>query len=101
VLSISSGKNMAAIVQALAPLAQTVTVTCAEPLRSLVPEDVEPLVRRLAPGCVVRCVAKPEFALRSAREMAAQGDLVVAAGSVYLAGIARRILAEGEAVGRR
>jgi len=96
VLSISAGKDLEAVVQALAPRADTVTITCADPVRSTDPGEVESIVRQCAPRCVVESVASPERALRAVRERAGSGDRIVAAGSVYLAGIARRVLAPGE-----
>ena len=101
VLSISSDKNLSAVARALAPLCESVTATRAEPTRSLAPEEMAPVVRRLAPGCEVHTVADPELALRSVCDEAAPDDLVVVAGSVYLAGIARRVLGAGGSVGGR
>ena len=95
VLSISSGKDLAAVVRALAPRADTVTVTCAEPVRSADPGEVESIVRQCAPRCVVESIVEPELALRTVAERAGSDDWIVAAGSVYLAGMARRILAPG------
>jgi len=43
------------------------------------------------PGLDARVVPNPHLALRAAHEGAAPDDLLVATGSVYLAGIARRI----------
>jgi dihydrofolate synthase/folylpolyglutamate synthase len=100
VLSISAGKNVEAMCRALARLADTVTLTRAEAGRSLSPSEVAPVLQRVAPGRDVRVVLDPRLALRSAREGAAAGDLVVAAGSVYLAGIARAVFGAGDANGR-
>jgi hypothetical protein len=50
-------------------------------------------VQRAAPALEVRVVPNPHLALRAAREALGRDDLLVATGSVYLAGIARRALA--------
>jgi len=90
VLSVSAGKDLAAILAALLPLAGQVTVTRAEPARSLAPEAIAAAARAAAPGVALRVVPDPYLALRAAREAAGPDDLVLATGSVYLAGIARR-----------
>jgi dihydrofolate synthase/folylpolyglutamate synthase len=92
VLSVSAGKDLAAILDALLPRFESVTVTRAEPTRSLKPADVAAAVRAAAPGAAVRAVPNPHLALRAAREGLGEGDLVCAAGSVYLAGLARQVL---------
>lgn len=94
VLSISAGKDLGAILAALLPLADRVTVTRAEPARSLAPAAIAAAARAAAPGLALRVVPNPHLALRAAREAAGPGELVVATGSVYLAGIARRIWRE-------
>lgn len=97
VLSVSAGKDLAAILAALLPLAERVTVTRAEPARSLAPDEIAAAARAAAPGVALRVVPNPHLALRAAREAAAPDELLVATGSVYLAGIARRIWREGPA----
>jgi len=94
VLSISAGKDMPSILEALLPEADEVTVTRAEPVRSLAPEEVASAVRAAAPGLAPRVVPNPHLAVRAAREGLAAGDLLCVSGSVYLAGIARRVLRE-------
>ena len=91
VLSISAGKDLAAILDALLPLADRVTVTRAEPTRSLDPAEIASAVRAARPGLALRAVPNPHLALRAARETTAPEGLLVASGSVYLAGIARRL----------
>jgi dihydrofolate synthase/folylpolyglutamate synthase len=93
VLSVSAGKDVDAIVTSLLQGAGRVTLTRAEPKRSLAPEEVARVVRRLAPGSDVDIVLNPHLALRAAAESLAPGDLLCVAGSIYLAGIARGILA--------
>ena len=93
VLSVSAGKDLAAILEALLPGFESVTVTRAEPTRSLKPADVAAAVRIASPGAAVRAVPNPHMALRAALEGLGEDDLVCAAGSVYLAGLARQVLA--------
>ena len=92
VLSISAGKNVEAILGALLPVAGCVTVSRAEPVRSLSPEEVAAALRCAAPGVSLRVVPNPHLAVRSAREGLSGDDCLCVAGSVYLAGIARRVL---------
>ncbi len=91
VLSVSAGKDLPAILAALLPLATCVTVTRAEPTRSLAPDEIAAAARAVAPGAALRVVPNPHLALRAARESARADELVIATGSLYLAGIARRI----------
>jgi dihydrofolate synthase/folylpolyglutamate synthase len=93
VLSVSADKDLAGVLAALAPAADEVTLTRAEPRRSLAPEAIAGSLRALAPGLPLRVVPDPRLALRSAREALAPGDCLCATGSVYLAGIARAVLA--------
>jgi dihydrofolate synthase/folylpolyglutamate synthase len=92
VLSVSADKSLDGILAPLLAGAVQVTVTRAEPRRSLSPEEVAAVVRRLAPSVVLHAIPNPFLAVRTARERLAPGDLLCAAGSVYLAGIARRVL---------
>jgi dihydrofolate synthase/folylpolyglutamate synthase len=93
VLSVSAGKDLREILAALLPAFDEVTVTRADAQRSLQPAEVAAAVRAAAPGIPVRAVPNPFLALRAAREGLGEGDLVCATGSVYLAGLARRVLA--------
>ena len=92
VVSISAGKALTAICAALAPHADRVTVTRADPIRSLTPAEVAEAMRAVAPALDLRIVPNPHLALRAARESLGPEDLLVATGSFYLAGIARSIL---------
>jgi dihydrofolate synthase/folylpolyglutamate synthase len=92
VLSVSAGKDLDAILAALLPRFDEVTVTRAEATRSLGAGDVARAVRAAAPGVSLRAVPNPFLAVRAAREGLGAGDLLCVAGSVYLAGIARRVL---------
>jgi dihydrofolate synthase/folylpolyglutamate synthase len=95
VLSISAGKDVDAILAALLPGADVVTVTRAEPSRSLAPETLADRVREAAPAVALRVVEDPYVAVETARAELAADDLLCATGSVYLAGIARKLLAGG------
>jgi dihydrofolate synthase/folylpolyglutamate synthase len=97
VLSVSAGKDLDAIVGALLESADRVTLTRAEPRRSLAPDEVARSVRRLAPRVAIDIVPNPHLAVRAAAERLRPGDLLCATGSIYLAGIARRVLVERRA----
>jgi dihydrofolate synthase/folylpolyglutamate synthase len=92
VLSVSAGKDLPGILRPLLPLFDGVFVTRAEPTRSLAPEAVAEAVRLAAPGLELHAVPNPHLAVRAARSGLGPDDLLCAAGSVYLAGIARRVL---------
>ncbi len=96
VLSVSAGKDLARICEALAPYAGRVTVTRADPIRSLTPAEVAAAVHAAAPHADLRVVPNPHLALRAARAALGAEDLLVATGSIYLAGIARQILGESQ-----
>jgi folylpolyglutamate synthase/dihydropteroate synthase len=97
VLSVSADKDLAAILRILLPEVDSVTVTRAEPTKSLDPSELAEAVRAAAPGAELRVVPNPHLALRAARAAVGRDDLLVATGSFYLAGLARRILGEGPA----
>jgi dihydrofolate synthase/folylpolyglutamate synthase len=106
VLSVSADKDTGSILEALLPLVDELSVTRAEPARSLAPPEIAEAARARAPRLAVRVVPNPHLALRAAAERLEPGDLLCVAGSVYLAGIARRVLrdpldAERVAVTRR
>ena len=92
VLSISAGKDTGSMLEALLPLADELSVTRAEPARSLAPAEIAEAARARAPRLAVRVVPNPQLALRAAAARLEPGDLLCVAGSVYLAGIARRVL---------
>ncbi len=93
VLSISAGKDTEAILAALLPLARSLTLTRADALRSLDPVEVAAAARAVSPDVALRVVPNPHLALRAAREALAPDGVLCATGSIYLAGIARRVLA--------
>jgi dihydrofolate synthase/folylpolyglutamate synthase len=92
VLSVSADKRLEAILARLLPLADEVFVTRADPVRSLDPAQVARAVRALAPALLLHAVPNPDMAVRVACEGLGEDDLLLVTGSVYLAGIARRIL---------
>jgi dihydrofolate synthase/folylpolyglutamate synthase len=92
VLSVSSGKDTASILEALLPAADEVTVTRAEPTRSLAADEIATAVRRAEPHLPLEIVPDPHVAVRTACEGLRREDLLCVTGSVYLAGIARRLL---------
>jgi dihydrofolate synthase/folylpolyglutamate synthase len=73
VLSVSAGKDLAAILAALLPLASEVTVTRAEPARSLDASAIAAAVRAAAAALPLRVVPTPHLALRAAAERLAPG----------------------------
>jgi dihydrofolate synthase/folylpolyglutamate synthase len=92
VLSVSAGKDLSACLAALLPGANQVTVTRAEPARSLDPKDIAHAIGAVASEIPVRVVPNPHLALRAARAALGPRDLLVATGSMYLAGIAQQVL---------
>jgi dihydrofolate synthase/folylpolyglutamate synthase len=92
VLSVSTGKSLDAILEALLPGAAAVTATRAEPHRSLDPAELAAAVRRRAPELELSEVADPRRAVLAAREALGGEDLLCVTGSVYLAGIGRGAL---------
>ena len=92
VLSVSAGKDTGAILEALLPLARSLTLTRADPVRSLDPREIAIAARAVRPEVELRVVPNPHLALRAGREALAPDALLCATGSVYLAGIARRVL---------
>ena len=94
VLSMSSGKDLRKLCEILLPGSHRVVVTRAEPHRSVAALALAREVERWLPTASVRVVPDPEEALAWARAQAGSRDLVCAVGSVYLAGIARRMFRE-------
>ncbi len=96
VLSISAGKDADAILRHLLPEVDAVTVTRAEPVRSLSPSEVATAIRAAAPGVSIQVVPNPQLALRAAREKLGAEDLLCVSGSIYLAGIARGVFCDAD-----
>ena len=100
VLSISAGKGVEPMLAALLPRARSATLTRAEPARSLDPAEIAAIAARVSPDTELRIVPNPHLAVRAARERLRTGEVLCVTGSVYLAGIARRVLRDPEQ-GRR
>ncbi len=101
VLSISAGKDVPAILAELLPCFERLTITRAEPTRSLEPQQIAAAARGVASDLELQVVPNPHLALRAAAESQAEGELLCVTGSVYLAGIARRLLRDAaETAGR-
>lgn len=96
VLAVSTGKDLRRICEILAPHADCATATRAEPSRGLPPEIIAAALRRTAPAAAIRIAPAPEAALRQARAALGPNDLLYATGSIYLAGLARKILRTGD-----
>ncbi len=100
VISISADKDAAGLLPPLLRLARRVTLTRAEPARSLDPSEIARIAARVAPEVELQVVPNPHLALRAAREAVPPGGALCATGSVYLAGIARSVLADRDAGAR-
>ena len=92
VLSISGDKQVDILLDILLPEVAAVTLTRANSDRSLDPEALAEKVRARVDSACVHVEPDAEIAIRSAASGAGAHTLCVA-GSVYLAGIARRVLA--------
>jgi dihydrofolate synthase/folylpolyglutamate synthase len=93
VLSVSSGKDLGGILSAVLPGFDEIFVTRADAQRSFDPFQVADAIRAAGSQATVHAVPNPFLALRAAREGLSERDLLCATGSLYLAGIARRVLA--------
>ena len=100
VVSISSDKDVASLLDLLLPRARHLTLTAAEPTRSLEPEKLASLVRERAPDLPLRVIPDSAEALRDAAQGIGKADVLCAVGSIYLAGIAGGVLREVLASGR-
>lgn len=91
--SISSDKNVDAVLAALLPSARRVWLTRADAQRSVDPVRLAQKVRTARPELPVDIVLDPIAATHAARAALPQGRRLCAVGSVFLAGVARRALA--------
>jgi folylpolyglutamate synthase/dihydropteroate synthase len=94
VLSLSDDKALAPWFDELLPRAASLTLTCADEHRSRDPESIAREVRARLPGLAIEVIASAPLALREVRARLAPDAVGCATGSVYLAGIARRIWRE-------
>jgi dihydrofolate synthase/folylpolyglutamate synthase len=93
VLSVALDKALDPILDMLLPLCDELTLTRAEPIRALAPSELaERVAARGASAVRLRVIDDPEEAVRGARAGLGSGALLCVAGSIYLAGIARRVL---------
>jgi dihydrofolate synthase/folylpolyglutamate synthase len=92
VLSISADKHVATLLEILLEVASRVTFTQADPNRSMTPEALADLARDRIGDRALGVDPDPESALRNALTGLPSGAALCVAGSVYLAGIARRVL---------
>ncbi len=100
VLAVSRDKDAAGILRELAPPTRRILLCRAERIRSESPELLEPLA--WASGIEeVEVVESPQKALTRAFESLRTGELLVVAGSFYLAGSVRGLLVETAAGARR
>lgn len=88
-LSLSASKDIDAVVSALLPGVDAVTATCADPDYSLPAGEVAAAVHRRRPYLPVETIDDPDTALTVACADAPGSTLVLATGSVYLAGRVR------------
>lgn len=88
-LSVSADKELNRLLAALLPRAKRVWLTRAEPTRSLDPERLAARVREQAPDLPLVVIEDPVAAAQEARAALAEGLLLCATGSVYLAGKVR------------
>jgi dihydrofolate synthase/folylpolyglutamate synthase len=95
ILSVSSDKNLDALLSALLPATRRVWVTQAESVRSMAVDVLAKSVLERAPTLAIEVVADPEEAARRARALLPRESRLCAAGSVYLAGVVRRVLGPG------
>jgi dihydrofolate synthase/folylpolyglutamate synthase len=92
VLSISGDKDLAGLLATLLSRARRATLTRADAARSLDPVRIAELARSVAPELALSVVPNPHLAVRAAREALGPGETLCVTGSVYLAGIARKVL---------
>ena len=92
ILSVSSDKNLDAMLDALLPGASRVWVTRADRSRSMSVDILAKNVLERAPNVAIEIVDDPEEAARRARASLPPDARLCAAGSIYLAGIVRGVL---------
>ena len=92
VISISRDKSAESILSDLLVGARSIWITRAEPIRSMDPEALATMCRKLSPESELHCVEDPVAAVEAAYAALRPKDLLCCAGSFYMAGIARRVL---------
>jgi len=91
-LSLSVSKDPWAICAPLLPLAESVTVTQADPLRSLPADALAAIIRRQQPGTPIHILPDPIPAVQHAYDVLPVHGLLCITGSVYMAGLGRTVL---------
>jgi dihydrofolate synthase/folylpolyglutamate synthase len=99
ILSVSGDKNLGALLDALLPATRRVWVTQADRIRSMGVDVLAKNVLERAPTLAIEIVADPEEAARRARAALPPKMHLCSAGSVYLAGVVRRVLGPGRTSG--
>ena len=92
VVSVTHGKDAAHVFRPLVRLADIVIATTAEPSRSVPADSLARTLRSSAPNASIESIDSPSEAIRAAVRIAGCDGTVCAAGSMYLAGAARRAL---------
>ncbi len=92
VLSISRDKSVASILKILAPVTDEIWLTRAEATRSSDLDVLKGWVDQYMPQIPQHAIESAEEATRAAFASLGPNDLLCCAGSVYLAGVARRAL---------
>lgn len=90
-LSLSAGKDLVAVTDPLLALASTVVVTRADPDYSLAPDELASAIARRWPELTIITQSDPARALARACREPASDHLVLATGSMYLAGRVRAL----------
>jgi dihydrofolate synthase/folylpolyglutamate synthase len=90
-LSVSGRKDLQSILDALIPHFSEITVTCADLHRSLAAPELAEAIRGNWPDLLLTVTPDPQAAAIEIQSMSEPGDLLCAAGSIYMAGIARRV----------
>lgn len=91
-ISISGGKELSALIRILLQQANSVTLTRADPLRSLATDVIEAEVAAQFPDLAIYCFDTVEQAADHVRGLANAESLICGTGSVYLAGAVRDLL---------
>ena len=92
VISVTRGKDSAHVFRPLVRLADIVIATTTEPSRSVPADVLARTLRNSTPNASIESIDSPSEAMRAAVRIAGCDGTVCAAGSMYLAGTARRAL---------
>jgi dihydrofolate synthase/folylpolyglutamate synthase len=91
IFGVLQDKNYRVMIKKLAPLTDILILTTPDTERAVMPEDLKTLADDYCSQTEV--IAKPADALRRAQTLAAPDDLICAAGSLYLVGDIKGVLA--------